>query len=1069
MLYKAFISYSHAADGRLAPAIQSGLHRFARPWYRLRALRAFRDDTDLSVSPGVWSSIESSLNDSEFFLLLASPEAAASKWVAREVEHWLAHRSAETLLLVLTDGELAWDPAAEDFDWARTTAVPRKLAKAYSEEPLHVDLRWARSEEDLSLDNPAFRNRMADLAATLHGRPKDEMIGEDVRQHRKRKRAMWSAVAGLALLTVTSVAGAWLAVNQRNEAERRRRTAVARQLAAESQLLFNDTQSPSRQNDDERVLENTATGLVRSLLLAVESLRLSPTREGHAALAAGLGLLKRPVRRLGHEGEVVAITFGFGGRWIVTGSEDGWATVWDVSTGAPQVRVRHGSPLRAIVLTRGDSLMATAGTDTTVWVWEVGTGAVVAELPHGDTVTSIAFAPDSLWLATASTDSMLRVWDVETGSVAKSVKLQDVLNRVAFSRAGDRLLAATGRGIPKPFRVPGMRSEVRVWDLFDGRLLARVEHRGAVAAAAFSPDGSRVASAGESDAARIWKVENGEVVAELPYGNGVVAIEFDLSGERVAYVSYEDWPTPGGYSCVWAWGAEVEDHANCMSHGGGVPAVAFAPDSMSVATGSNERTVRVFRIDSGRELAHLPHAASVTAVAFDSIGRVATASGDTAYIWQVERGAERIRVEHDTTIVSLAFTPDSRRLISVSGVRDSGSWTPSFGACVWEVSTGLAVACTTRGVGTSAAVTPDGRRLVSGDPLDTVRVREVDAGEQQDLPLSERTIFDIDVSADGGRLAVSTTTDLYGNEGELQLWELAGRRIAAQAHEGGGGRVTLSPDGRRILIRTKDGPIFLWDPENDPAITLLDDGAEVTDVTFSESGRRVAIAGANGSVRVWDAETGEPVGGLSHWPGLSPESQRERVINIDRPEANPVVAEVIFSPDDRWIVTGTGDPSLVDYDEGSFLDAGVYLWDADTGVLVRRLPHEGAVVAVAFSADGRWIASASVDALRIKGEIRVWEAETGQEIGRLPHDDLPRPVAFSPNAQLIATGGADGAVHVWPWRPEALIEEACARLNRNLMLEEWRQYFGAEGYRVTCPNLAVPEDVAEMEIAREIP
>ena len=56
--YEAFISYSHAADGRLAPTLQTGLHRFAKPWYRLRAMRVFRDETTLATSPELWPSIE---------------------------------------------------------------------------------------------------------------------------------------------------------------------------------------------------------------------------------------------------------------------------------------------------------------------------------------------------------------------------------------------------------------------------------------------------------------------------------------------------------------------------------------------------------------------------------------------------------------------------------------------------------------------------------------------------------------------------------------------------------------------------------------------------------------------------------------------------------------------------------------------------------------------------------------------------------------------------------------------------------------------------------------------------
>jgi hypothetical protein len=163
MRYRAFISYSHAADGRLAPALQSGLHRFARPWYRLRALVVFRDNTDLSASPGLWSGIQQALEGSEYFVLLASAEAARSKWVRREVEFWLQNRSHEALILVLTEGEMLWDEKAGDFDWKSTNSLPPVLAGVFPEEPFVPDLRWARAREDLSLANPRFR----DLASRL--------------------------------------------------------------------------------------------------------------------------------------------------------------------------------------------------------------------------------------------------------------------------------------------------------------------------------------------------------------------------------------------------------------------------------------------------------------------------------------------------------------------------------------------------------------------------------------------------------------------------------------------------------------------------------------------------------------------------------------------------------------------------------------------------------------------------------------------------------------------------------------------------------------------------------------
>src|SRR5215470_14887268 len=104
MEFKAFISYSHTADGKLAPAVQEGLRVIAKPWYRLRTMRVFRDQTNLGTSPGLWTSIESALREAEFFLFMASPAAAQSPWVQKEVEWWLKNRSWRNFLILLTDG-----------------------------------------------------------------------------------------------------------------------------------------------------------------------------------------------------------------------------------------------------------------------------------------------------------------------------------------------------------------------------------------------------------------------------------------------------------------------------------------------------------------------------------------------------------------------------------------------------------------------------------------------------------------------------------------------------------------------------------------------------------------------------------------------------------------------------------------------------------------------------------------------------------------------------------------------------------------------------------------------------
>ena len=278
--YNAFISYSHAADGRLAPALQRGLQRFAKPWYRARALRIFRDNESLSATPQLWTSIEQALDSCEFYILLASPAAAGSRWVAKEAERWQATKPMDCFLIAWTDGDILWSDSSGDFDWERTTALPETLRHAFKEEPRIVDLRWARNSIDVDLRNTRFRESIADLAAPLHHKPKAELASQEVHEHRRTIRTAWSAVALLAAVTAVAVLAAVFALISRNTTIAQRNDAQSEQLATESLA----TSTESQTNDPSERLSD---------LLAIAAARIAPTASARQALTYGL-TIRRP-------------------------------------------------------------------------------------------------------------------------------------------------------------------------------------------------------------------------------------------------------------------------------------------------------------------------------------------------------------------------------------------------------------------------------------------------------------------------------------------------------------------------------------------------------------------------------------------------------------------------------------------------------------------------------------------------------------------------------------------------------------------------------------------------------
>ena len=214
--FDAFLSYTRR-DRLVAAGIQRGLHLIGRRVGQLRALRVFRDDTNLEVSPDLWGKITAALDRARFLVVVLSPVAAQSHWVNKEVGYWLQHRGRENLLLVLAGGCLQWDGDHACFDAGVSDAAVPVLTQpgVLPVEPLFVDVS---ADAPWDVRSPVFRDKVTGLAAPIHGKPKDELSGEDVREQRRFRRLRRAAVAGLVVLTVLAVVAAGVAWVQRREA-----------------------------------------------------------------------------------------------------------------------------------------------------------------------------------------------------------------------------------------------------------------------------------------------------------------------------------------------------------------------------------------------------------------------------------------------------------------------------------------------------------------------------------------------------------------------------------------------------------------------------------------------------------------------------------------------------------------------------------------------------------------------------------------------------------------------------------------------------------------------------------
>lgn len=574
MTYDGFISYSHAADDLLAPRLQAGLQRFAKPWWKRRALRVFRDESSLSANPHLWASITEALDMSGWFVLLLSPDAAQSEWVSEEIRYWVANRDRVRILPVLTDGGFGW----VEGDVAGS-AVPEALRGVFEAEPRWVDLRFAKGEEQLDLQDPRFADVVADVAAAIRGIPKDELAGEEVRQHRRTVRTAWAA--GVLLLGLAAVAvwagflsarnaeaaqanaeeaalQASIADEQRQEAEAQRAEAEAQREEAESQRQVAEEQRAeaeiARAAAESGELAASAISVLErdpelALLLTLEAARIGPDEEGlipearislRRALSAHLVEERVEVSadypvlidfQSIHDGFHFATGGGTVGywRWGLRGPE------WEVEVALP------GSELLSMGVL-GDATVASflepdaEHVKTVVVDW---LGDVTAVLPSSSCLTR---GVQMTWGPSQSPDAeYLVLWDgtenCEDGGDQDWVSL---INRntweeeFRFDTGSFETISFTADGSVVAIHAdPFTPVEIRSFP--DLELLSTLETgsvRGVI-----SPDGSLFVTRGQNEGGfrpRLWDIETGELIDVLgPFDSFVTNLEFSEDGQRV--------------------------------------------------------------------------------------------------------------------------------------------------------------------------------------------------------------------------------------------------------------------------------------------------------------------------------------------------------------------------------------------------------------------------------------------------------------------------------------------------------------------------------------------------------
>lgn len=495
--YRAFISYSHGADQPLAAALAHSLARFARPWWKLRAMRVFVDQHGLGANAALWQTIERALSSSEWLLLLASPQAAASPWVSKEVSWWLANRSPERIVIAQTGGSIFWQ--GTDFDWDRSDALPQPLRGAFAHEPTWVDFTGAAGWRRLSTRDEDFRAAFLRVGAPLHGLASPEDLWNE---HASRWRQMIGAVAVAAVLLALALWGAWR----------------MDQVAAERDENLDSVQLGARG----LLLQREDPALAAQVALAGVARR--PSGVAAAALRSALAELAgdvTPQRSVEVPG-AVDLAFAPDARRLAVLTRDGRVVEIDMADGTLQPRpaAAMAGEARAIAVSR-DGTLAVAAADG-LWLWRGSAAPRRVALPA---LRRLAFSPDGTRLALAEEGGGWRVLGVaDERTLAQGGGDDGPLDALAFSHDGERL--ATGG------------SRARLWDWAAARPLADWPAPGGTAALDFNREGeSTVAKwmlAIAPRAAPLQLVDPARPARSITLGSPATAAGFVASGRCLA-------------------------------------------------------------------------------------------------------------------------------------------------------------------------------------------------------------------------------------------------------------------------------------------------------------------------------------------------------------------------------------------------------------------------------------------------------------------------------------------------------------------------------------------------------
>ena len=606
---------------------------------------------------------------------------------------------------------------------------------------------------------------------------------------------------------------------------------------------------------------------------------------------------------IGHSSPIISVAFSPDGKYVLTGSEDKTAVIWDLSGNQIRTFKGHSREVVSVIFSPDGKYILTGSWDKTATLWDLNGNQIRTFKGHSSIVTSVAFSPDGKYVLTGSSDEMT-LWDLSGNQIRAFKGHSSGVVSVAFSPDGKYVLT-------------GSEDKTAViWDLSGNQIRSFKGHSSSVTSAVFSPDGKYVLTGGGWDkTAILWDLSGNQILTFSGHSGRVTSVAFSPDGKYVL--------TGSADRTAIIWDLSGNQIRNFRGNSWTVTSVAFSPDGKYALTGNYDSIAVIWDLNGNQVLTLKSSSSVVHSVAFSPDGKhvLAGITDKRPVIWDLSGHQIRMFEGHSGPVAAVAFSPDGKHVLTGSSDKTAILWDLSGHQIqTFKGHSGYVV---------TVAFSPDGKYILTGSFDNTAILWDLNGNQIRTFKGHSNYVVTAAFSPDGKHVLTG------GWDKTAILWDLSGEQIQTfKGHSDFVTAIAFSPDGKHVLTGSSDKTAILWDLSGNQTQTFKGHSSDVKSVVFSADGKYILTGsgdntairwGLNGSqIRTFKRHSGD-VKSVAFSPdgtyaltGGQDGTTRISSIDGERSIAMMVIrdGQLTFTNDGRFDYTGEKMKSLVNFRKG---------------------------------------------------------------------------------------------------------------------------------------------------------